>query len=77
MEIFFSAESKDTKEGVYEIVVSGLPEGVSFYRKDEGRGTVSVEAGTGEYEKVYTGGTGGGRERLSVSKVQCGWHADE
>ena len=54
-EIFFSAESKDTKEGVYEIVVSGLPEGVSFYRKDEGKGTVSVEAGTGEYEKVYTG----------------------
>ena len=54
-EIFFSAESKNTKDGVYEIVVSGLPEGVSFYRKDEGKGTVSVEAGTGEYEKVYTG----------------------
>lgn len=36
-EIFFSAESKDTKEGVYEIVVSGLPEGVSFYRKDRGK----------------------------------------
>ena len=40
-EIFFSAESKNTKDGVYEIVVSGLPEGVSFYRKDEGKGTVS------------------------------------
>ena len=54
-EIFFSAESKNTKDGTFDIVVSGLPEGVSFYRKDEGTGTVSVEAGTGVYEKVYTG----------------------
>ena len=54
-EIFFSAESRDTKDGTFDIVVSGLPDGVSFYRKDEGTGTVSVEAGTGVYEKVYTG----------------------
>ena len=54
-EIFFKTESKDTKDGVYDIVVSGLPDGVKFYRMDEGKGTISSEAGTGEYEKIYTG----------------------
>ncbi len=51
-EIFFSARSKDTKDQKYDIVLTGLLEGVSVYRKETGTKREQVPAGTGRYEKV-------------------------
>lgn len=68
-EIFFSAESKDTKEGVYEIVVSGLPEGVSFYRKDRGKRNGFGGSWDREYEKVYTGELQWQRTTISIQST--------
>mgnify|MGYP000169933771 CR=1 FL=1 len=54
-EIFFSAESKNTKDGVYEIVVSGLPEGVSFIEKMREKVRFRWKPGQVSMKKVYTG----------------------
>ena len=51
-EIFFSAKSRDTKDQTYDIVLTGLPEGVTVYRKDTGTKQIEVEAGTGVYDRV-------------------------
>ena len=51
-ELFFAARSKDTKEQKYDIVLSGLPKGAEFYRREEGTRQIEVQVGTGTYEKV-------------------------
>ncbi|MBP3927763.1 MAG: hypothetical protein J6D13_11420, partial [Clostridium sp.] len=51
-ELFFRAESKDTGEDGYGLVVTGLPEAVSFYRKETGTAVIETEVGTGVWEKV-------------------------
>lgn len=54
-DIFFSAESKDTADGTYDLVLMGLPAGTRIYRKDVGTQTVTVNVGTGTYHAVETG----------------------
>ena len=51
-ELFFAARSKDTKDQKYDIVLSGLPKGAEFYRREEGTRQIEVQVGTGTYEKV-------------------------
>lgn len=53
-EIFFAARSKDTKNQKYDILLSGLPEGTEFYRKETGGRQSEVLVGTGVYEKVLS-----------------------
>lgn len=52
-ELFFSARSKDTKDQKYDIVLSGLPKGATFYRREEGTKKIEVQVGTGTYEKIF------------------------
>lgn len=52
-ELFFSSVSKDTENGTYDILLTGLPEGVSLFRKETGTKKTEVTVGTGTYEKVY------------------------
>ena len=51
-EILFTLTSKDTEDG-FDIVLYGLPEEVSLYRKDTVLRETDTEVGTGKYEKVY------------------------
>ena len=51
-DLYFAARSKDTKEQKYDIVLSGLPKGAEFYRREEGTRQIEVQVGTGTYEKV-------------------------
>lgn len=52
-ELFFSAESKDTGEDGYALVLTGLPEDTTFYRKEVGTAVIETEVGTGIWEKVF------------------------
>lgn len=52
-ELFFSVRSRDTKDQRYDVLLSQLPEGVRFYRKETGIKKTEVSAGTGTYEKVF------------------------
>lgn len=51
-ELEFSVCSQGTGREGYELRISGYPEGTEFFREDEGTAEVSVEVGTGIYEKV-------------------------
>lgn len=52
-ELFFAARSRDTKNQRYDLLLSQLPKGVRFYRKETGMKKIEVSAGTGTYEKVF------------------------
>ena len=58
-ELFFAARSKDTKDQKYDIVLSGLPKGAEFYRREEGTRQIEVQVGTGTYEKVLLANSDG------------------
>lgn len=52
-ELFFAVRSRDTNAQRYDVLLSQLPEGVRFYRKETGMKKTEVSAGTGTYEKVF------------------------
>ena len=68
-EIFFSAESKDTKEGVYEIVVSGLPEGVSFIEKTREKERFRWKLGQVSMKKFIPGNWRWQRTTISIQST--------
>lgn len=67
-ELFFAARSKDTKDQRYDLILSGLPKGAEFYRKDTGTSQVEVTVGTGSYEKIFLTNPDGSPKYIRAEK---------